>query len=468
MIQSSSVISYLLQSGVSLLIMYLFYSFFLRMDRNHMLKRLYLLFSLAAGLTLPLLLPLIRINSESMPVYSVVAEAISINSDRIQSSFSQNIGIYQILLHIYLLGAVLFSMRFFAQIMRFSLLILRNRRQAQKGYTLVRLSNANPFSFFHYIFLDDQSLKNNDKDIIIAHERQHIRQWHSADLLFAEIVLVLQWFNPVIWFYRISLREVHEYLADRAVLSSGHDLNAYRQILIKLNLGNYEAFLGSNFNKSLIFKRIKMMNIAKKSKTAGLKAALSFSSGLIISLLLIMAPEKTLEAQNYGEPDYNYDSLMKVLKTEGKVTIEVNGKHVTYSDPERIKTTQAQTLKNTDKEIFTVVEDMPEFPGGKKAMLNYLMNNIKYPENPRKEKISGTVYVQFLIKKDGSIGKSKVLRGVNKELDAEALRVVKAMPKWEPGKQSGKAVDVIMNIPIKFVLDAEKKEGTNDKTSAPK
>ncbi len=106
--------------------------------------------------------------------------------------------------------------------------------------------------------------------------------------------------------------------------------------------------------------------------------------------------------------------------------------------------------------VFTVVEVMPKYPGGKEAMYKFLGENIKYPQKAREEGISGTVYVQFVVEKDGHTTGFKILRGAEESLDNEALRVLKTMPKWEPGTQRGKPVRVQYNLPIKFKLDYEK------------
>jgi protein TonB len=106
---------------------------------------------------------------------------------------------------------------------------------------------------------------------------------------------------------------------------------------------------------------------------------------------------------------------------------------------------------NTD-EVFKVVEVDPEFPGGEEALYKYLSENIKYPVMAKNNKVEGRVYITFVIEKDGTVSDAKVLRSVNEELDAEALRVINAMPKWKPGMQQGVPVRVQYNIPISFKL----------------
>ena len=114
-------------------------------------------------------------------------------------------------------------------------------------------------------------------------------------------------------------------------------------------------------------------------------------------------------------------------------------------------TSTAQTKKNDM--VFDVVEVMPQYPGGQIAMLKYLMENIKYPEQAMKEGIQGRVTVRFIVEKDGSISDVKPILSVHPLLNKEAVRVVESMPKWSPGKQNGKPVRVRFNVPVMFKLN---------------
>ena len=105
-----------------------------------------------------------------------------------------------------------------------------------------------------------------------------------------------------------------------------------------------------------------------------------------------------------------------------------------------------------EQQIFTVVENDPEFPGGMEALYKYLAQNIKYPQLARDNNITGRVYVTFVVERDGSITGCRVLRDIGGGCGQEAIRVVKAMPKWHPGKQRGKAVRVQFNLPVNFNL----------------
>jgi protein TonB len=105
-----------------------------------------------------------------------------------------------------------------------------------------------------------------------------------------------------------------------------------------------------------------------------------------------------------------------------------------------------------EAEIFTIVEEQPEFPGGEESLMKFLQSNVKYPQLAKESNIQGTVYVQFVVEPSGSVSTVKVLRGIGGGCDEEAVRVVKNMPSWKPGKQRGKSVRVYFNLPIKFIL----------------
>ena len=113
-------------------------------------------------------------------------------------------------------------------------------------------------------------------------------------------------------------------------------------------------------------------------------------------------------------------------------------------------TSTAETKKNNM--VYDVVEVMPQYPGGQTAMLKYIMENIKYPKQAMKEGIQGRVTVSFIVEKDGRVSNVRLLRSVQSALDKEAVRVVKSMPKWTPGKQNGKPVRVRFNLPVMFKL----------------
>ena len=130
---------------------------------------------------------------------------------------------------------------------------------------------------------------------------------------------------------------------------------------------------------------------------------------------------------------------------------EMEGTRVVVKAESAEDTAQFKNTESTEK-MYVVVEQMPAFPGGDAALMKYLSENIKYPEAAEKAGEQGRVVVNFIVEKDGAISNVNVVRSVTPTLDAEAVRVIKAMPKWVPGKQDGQSVRVKYNVPVSFRL----------------
>ena len=128
-------------------------------------------------------------------------------------------------------------------------------------------------------------------------------------------------------------------------------------------------------------------------------------------------------------------------------------------DADKFKAVQEQVVVKEpepevkkEEEIFVAVEQQAEFPGGQAALMKWLSQNVRYPETAQQNDVQGRVIVKFVVEKDGSIGAATILKGVDKDLDREALRVVKKMPRWQPGKNNGVAVRSYFNLPVVFKL----------------
>lgn len=148
-------------------------------------------------------------------------------------------------------------------------------------------------------------------------------------------------------------------------------------------------------------------------------------------------------------------TVIEVVSDDKEDIKEVNFSAEVTDETQNIQITPVvveEEEDETETQIFTVVENDPEFPGGMEALYKYLAQNIKYPQLARDNGITGKVYVQFVVEKDGSIANPKVLRDIGGGCGQEAIRVVKSMPKWTPGKQRGKAVRVQFNLPVNFSL----------------
>jgi periplasmic protein TonB len=152
---------------------------------------------------------------------------------------------------------------------------------------------------------------------------------------------------------------------------------------------------------------------------------------------------KTIEVLNIVADNVKIDEELKIEDTEADDQTLIDVAPVIQTTAEK---------EDEEAQVFFIVEEMPEFPGGELALRTYIANSIKYPVIAQENGIQGKVYVTFVVDKDGGISNAKIARGVDASLDKEALRVVNTLPKWKPGKQRGKPVRVSYTVPINFVL----------------
>ncbi|NVO20649.1 MAG: energy transducer TonB [Bacteroidetes bacterium] len=148
----------------------------------------------------------------------------------------------------------------------------------------------------------------------------------------------------------------------------------------------------------------------------------------------------------------NQDELNKSKLDISTIDVKGNSNDADAQDLADLNATKKEVVEEVYEKPFTVVEQMPEFPGGEQSMMKFLRENIKYPQMARESGIAGSVYVTFVVNKSGQISDVRILRGIGGGCDEEALRVVRAMPSWIPGRQNGKSVPVQFNLPIKFTL----------------
>ena len=160
-----------------------------------------------------------------------------------------------------------------------------------------------------------------------------------------------------------------------------------------------------------------------------------------------------------GTPNENLQFHLNTMERHGDTTMYGIDSPINISSGAfklRIVTTEENPVQvlNTDNDtVFQIVEQMPQFPGGEQALMEFVAKSVVYPEEAKEKNISGRVFVSFVVEKDGSVSNVKVLRGIGGGCDEEAVRVIKSMPKWEPGKMKGKPVRVSYQIPFNFKLD---------------
>jgi TonB family protein len=358
-----------------------------------------------------------------------------------QSADASGWNISNLLLTVYFIGVVILSILFIIKLLKISLCIIQSSKNRNGKYIYIKYDeNMTPFSFFNYIFINADAYNEEDNARIMLHEQIHVQQRHSWDLIFVELASILLWFNPILILYKRSLQVIHEYLADHRVLQHGFEQGAYLNLLLRqLTLQNV-WMLGHHFNYLLTKNRFKMLKKNHYSKWAIAKSV--YVLPFIALLLMLNCKHKNQEPQT---KEYQFTLENTSSDSTEEVTYEID---ITRGegDVENITVTKAE-------EPLRFVEMMPEPIGGLDAMYKFMQGELKYPAEAREKGIAGQVFLEFVVEKDGSIGNVKVVKGVHSLLDAEALRVVKMLPKWKPGTQNGKPVRCFYNIPVRFTIN---------------
>ena len=425
---------YIGKVSLYLTLFYACYRLFLWKQTFFVLNRFYLLGSLLASFLLPFV-----IYPEQAPVLPVIYEATAPTITITATQTSNNLfTLSEFLWAIYIAGVVWMSIKFISHLRLLRFFLNQGEKVELDDCNVVIINNNNigSFSFLKWIVVNINDYENHFDDIL-RHEMVHMQQKHSLDVLLVEAIKIIFWFNPILMLYKKSLQEVHEFLAD--VEASNRE--TYARFLVSYTLNAPVASLTNHFFKpSQIKSRIQMIYKNRTSKWLLTSYALTIGSISIIALIIAGC-----EA---NQPDK--DVVEKTSKTEtlGEVSRE--------KSPEDI-------LKG--KKIFTVVEDQPVFPGGNKAMYEFLGDNLKYPAAASRAYVSGRVFLSFVVTETGEIADIQVLKGIGFGCDEEAVRVLKSFPKWTPAKQNGQAVNVRYNLPINFQLKKDEPEAKKNFTT---
>jgi TonB family protein len=466
-----SIVNFIIESGVSLALLSVIYVLFLRKETFFKINRWFLLGSVLFSVVLPILK--IRVFSPkpvmlaevTVTPYQNLLEAITVYSHGFSGIVETAIISTDLLIYIYLAGVTFFFGRFLFRIIQILLIIRRNELRVADGFKMVILEKEmSPFSFLNYVFVSQTLLQNKGYDKMISHELEHVKQGHSLDVIILEMLTVFQWFNPFMWMLRHAIRENHEYLADQAVLTTGVNRGYYKKLLLNQFVGG-QLVIANNFNTSIIKNRIKMMSKIKSPNYAISKIVF----GVLVAAALIIAfaceqkesvdtvapEEQVVKVTIQGEKLKIDGTADDIQKLKSMFSENSGFEIVTDSLGNVLLTKKAAVVSNTldsDEQVFFIVEEMPEFPGGEIALRTYIANAIKYPVTAQEKGIQGKVYVTFVVGKDGLVKNTSIARGVDPSLDSEALRVVKNLPKWQPGKQKGVPVNVSYTVPINFKL----------------
>lgn len=285
------------------------------------------------------------------------------------------------------------------------------------------------YDTFDYLFYKSECGIGSSE--ILVHEKTHMQELHSIDILVAQVVIILCWFNPFAWLIRSEMRLNHEYLADKRVVIYGNDKKTYQYHLLGLEHTSLAAAnLYNNFSVLPLKKRIKMLN-RKRTRSIMRSKYLMFFPVIALLMFFGNCTNKATTEQSHNYID-DITTDVESLKAAPVVDTEAS-------------------INGLDT-VYTMVEVMPEFPDGVKALIKYLSENMKYPADAEVSRTQGRVIAQFIVNKDGSICDVKIVRGVYESLDNEALRLIKDMPKWKPGMEKGEVVRVKYTVPVVFRL----------------
>ena len=380
------------------------------------------------------------------------------------ATISEDINWFAIIFYIYIIGM---AATFIWKIVQLAVLYGTIHKgvlwkDEQYGITIYcHAQDIAPFSWLNSIVISEDDYNNNATEIL-RHEMGHIEHRHSFDIILANIVQTIQWWNPLSWILASSLCDVHEYEADHDVLTSGVNIYQYQTLLIRKAVANTTYSFANNFNHSLLKRRIAMMVKEKSNPWMRTKALLVVMMATI-TLCSFSTPELHKQVGIIAEKmQETNEKILRIIKRieylqqlripEDKIAkiIAKKKERTEKHTVERRETVKSNT-EETNK-VFDVVDEMPEFPGGMQALIQYLTNTVKYPEESESKGEQGRVICTFVVEADGKVSNTMIAKGVTPALDKEAERVVRSMPNWTPGKLNGQNVRVKYTLPVTFMF----------------
>ncbi len=509
-------VNYLIEANLGLCLFLLAYKILFARETDFGLKRIVLLLAMVLSLTFPLLsFNAEAFSRVGQLIPTIWLPEIVVAGTSEAGNAPREFPVWQYAGWLYAAGVIIFLGNFVFQLLRLSA-VIRSTKPVQHGSLRIAETDQPlpPFSFFSFIVVGNAaSLTPKEKEQIVSHERVHAERYHSLDVLLVNIIGVFFWFNPVIRLYRKIFVQLHEFEADsRAVRNAS--LNEYCNLLARVALLSADLRIANHFSNSLTLKRIQMMRQIKLKvrpwKIATLAAAASAFFFVVscndemmsevsdvaqdshialnvpphvqerYDLLVSSNPDKKYIMIEMGpvgdktlgeiEKKWGLPKAVEVFKSneehvrgssEAGVIIEkgfvANGKESSggFLILEYDQNTQKMAGLSQQGDVFTIVEETASFPGGMDALYQFIGSELDYPADARTNGISGKVFIEFIVEPDGTVTNVTVKKALHESIDKEAVRVVKASPKWNPGKQDGKPVRQKLVLPVVFALGDE-------------
>ncbi|WP_298237730.1 M56 family metallopeptidase [uncultured Algibacter sp.] len=466
---------YIIQTIAFQLFFLIIYDAFLKKETFFNWNRIYLL----GTALLSLIIPFIKLNSLknvisqeyiiSLPEIIIGAtNQAEVNSIQLSPIVIANKSFWSWELLFYL-GLGIAALFFVFKLVKILILLYRNPKQKDGNLYIVSLFGSNTaFSFFNYIFLGD-NLKQEEKEAVLRHEKVHAKQRHTLDLLFFEFLRILFWFNPLVYMCQNRIMSLHEFIADEQAVKNQSKNQYYQNLLSQVFETKNISFINPFFKKSLIKKRIVMLQKSKSKQINLVKYS------LLIPMVFGMLVYTSCSSQT-NEKELSISNQIEILKSmikENKGVVSeadkaelfklINGKEIG-----QWKVVEGVLNPNANEVPFGVIDQVPLFPGcenspadeQKKCMAMNVSKHVNSNFNVKlanELELSGRQRINVIFKIDieGNI-KDVRARAPHPQLENEAIRVIKTLPKFTPGEHKGKKVNVPYSLPIIFEIAEEK------------
>ncbi|MBP1225766.1 M56 family metallopeptidase [Flavobacterium sp. 1355] len=401
-------INYLLKSGMLLLVFYAVYKLWLENEKMFRFNRAYLLLSLVFSFVIPLQLISVKpLLGNALSVIQLDGIVIRTSNAALAKDNSGQI-ITSVLSIIYLVVGLLLMVRFVMNLYSFYKKTKNNGRQFLNDTNVVLIEEpVLPHSFWKFVFINKEELETGKIPLeLIAHERAHLQQKHTLDILFIEVLQIVFWFNPLIILFKKSIKLNHEFLADESVNKQFESVTEYQKLLLNFASHKNTVSLASNLNYLITKKRLIMMT-KKESRFKMMFKVLIVSLVCVLSLFVFSAETNAQKVKDKSDYD-----------------------------------------KTISKCIDKSIEKQPEYPGGIDEFYKLIGMNFKIPAEASKQKLEGKAIIEFMVEKDGSLSEFKIVKDLGYGIGNEAIRAIKLSPKWIPGSIDGKPARVLYTMPI--------------------
>ena len=437
-----SLLNWMLLSTTLLGVWWLCYRVALRQERSFAYNRMFLVLGPVVAAGLPLLPLAWPTRWGAAPTAFPEAVAVLLPSIEVGAGATNPAGAADWLFWlkaVYAVGAGILLARLGADLGRLWLRTRRLAREKSAGYTLVRTHGWLPTSSFGRTVFWDETLPLSPAEAaqVLRHELAHVRQGHTYDRLLLELLRAGLWFNPFVHLCGRALALTHEYLADEAALrpeaaaASSSLARSYAHLLarqVATRLG-FSVPLAHSFSHSQTLNRIAMIQ-----KTLPIRR---WKQWLALPLL---------------------GSLLVAVACEKAVAQAATQQVAPPPPPPPIPMSKNNRPVDADK-VYTYVEQMPQLPGGgyNAAIVGFIQGHLVYPKVALANRKDGRVFVSFTVTKTGEVQAIKIVKGLAGEYDEAVVAAVRQLPRFEPGKQSGRAVAVSFTVPILFKAEADPK-----------